>query len=554
MFRGATENNTENNFEVRFKKICRIGRGTFASVYKAIDTHSDTTIAMKKFSNDSNEGVHEITLREIGLLKIMDHPNIVKIENWNSKFNIFTMKMYDKDLKIFIHEHFVIPSDMVKDISYQIGRGIYYLHSHGIAHRDLKPQNIMVNHDTTFNIFDVVIIDMGLGRQLDMVDRECPKTQHVCTLWYRSPDILLGYKHYHYDLDIWSYGCIVGELLTKKPVFPGDSEIDQLYKIFKVLGTPNEETWVGVEKLPDYTLNFPQWKSIFVDKYKDYDPVLIDLLKTILVLNPVNRPDISKILRHIYFEVVPGYLREKYDSNVVDLTDSLLDNMTNHDIPSFDTSVNEQSEITVNNRMVLLDWMVEVCSNYNLSVNTYIRAQNIIDLYMMSCKTISKKVYQLVGMAAIWIASKIEDIYYVSLSDLIYISDHTYIEHEMIDMEREILRTINLELYTPITIKFLSFYTKQMGLSKEQILETEIVLMYITYNIELMKYHPSVLCLCVCLYVTRQTGMAALEISDDLSECMDTMKTWLDRGFVTNIDKLKGVKRWNNRVDLSRYN
>lgn len=123
------------------------------------------------------------------------------------------------------------------------------------------------------------------------------------TLWYRAPEILLGSKIYACPVDMWSVGCIFSEMATLTPLFPGDSEIDELYKIFRVLGTPNESVWPGVTKLPDYKPTFPQWKPMdLAQLIPDLEPAGIDLLKKMLVYEPSKRISAKEALKHPYFD------------------------------------------------------------------------------------------------------------------------------------------------------------------------------------------------------------------------------------------------------------
>jgi len=143
---------------------------------------------------------------------------------------------------------------ITKSILYQLLQAVEYLHSKCVLHRDLKPQNILIN-DQGFT----KLADFGLARAYQIPLR--PYTHEVITLWYRAPEILLGTLEYSTAVDIWSIGAIFAELSNKVPFFPGDSEIDQLYRIFRTLGTPNEGNWPGVSKLKDYKKTFPNWNS-----------------------------------------------------------------------------------------------------------------------------------------------------------------------------------------------------------------------------------------------------------------------------------------------------
>ena len=128
----------------------------------------------------------------------------------------------------------------------QLLLGIAYCHSHRVLHRDLKPQNLLIDRNNNA----LKLADFGLARAFGIPIRTY--THEVVTLWYRAPEILLGSKHYSTPVDVWSIGCIFSEMSNQRPLFPGDSEIDQLYKIFQMLGTPDEENWPEVSHLPDY--------------------------------------------------------------------------------------------------------------------------------------------------------------------------------------------------------------------------------------------------------------------------------------------------------------
>ena len=128
-------------------------------------------------------------------------------------------------------------------------------HSHRVLHRDLKPQNLLIDTETN----SLKLADFGLARAFAIPLRAY--THEVVTLWYRAPEILLGAKQYSTPVDVWSIGCIFAEMINQSPLFPGDSEIDQLFKIFRGLGTPDDSVWPEVSQLPDYKPQFPKWKA-----------------------------------------------------------------------------------------------------------------------------------------------------------------------------------------------------------------------------------------------------------------------------------------------------
>lgn len=185
-----------------------------------------------------------------------------------------------------------------KKIFYQIVKSVAYLHSRRILHRDLKPQNILVTQSG-----EIKVADFGLARQYTIPIRNY--THEIVTVWYRAPEVLLGAKEYSTSIDIWSLGCILAEFYTNEPLFPGDSEIGQLYRIFQVLGTPTEEQWKGVSKLKEYKDIFPKWRQ---KDLKTICPGLdddgVDLLKKLLTYDPVKRISSKEALNHPYFKNV----------------------------------------------------------------------------------------------------------------------------------------------------------------------------------------------------------------------------------------------------------
>lgn len=166
------------------------------------------------------------------------------------------------DLKKFMDRNGKGPSHpldpmLVKVLMYQLLKGVAHMHRHGVMHRDLKPQNLLVDEVPGSDAPLLKVADLGLGRAFSMPIKAY--THEIVTLWYRAPEVLLGIDCYAPAVDIWSVGCIFAELARKQALFPGDSELQQLLHIFKLLGTPEETTWPGVERLRDWH-EFPQWK------------------------------------------------------------------------------------------------------------------------------------------------------------------------------------------------------------------------------------------------------------------------------------------------------
>ncbi|CAN8019638.1 unnamed protein product, partial [Ixodes persulcatus] len=176
----------------------------------------------------------------------------------------------------------------------QILEGILFCHRRRVLHRDLKPQNLLIDQKG-----NIKLADFGLARAFGIPIRVY--THEIVTLWYRAPEVLLGSPRYSTPIDIWSIACIFVEMINKRPLFHGDSEIDQLFRIFRTLGTPTEDTWPGVAKLPDYKSSFPNWsENILRSLLKNMDDDGIDLLEKMLVYDPVRRISAKDCLDHPY--------------------------------------------------------------------------------------------------------------------------------------------------------------------------------------------------------------------------------------------------------------
>lgn len=182
--------------------------------------------------------------------------------------------------------------------------GLYYCNINRIIHRDLKPQNLLITNDLKLKL-----ADFGLSRMFSLPMGKM--THEIITLWYRPPEVLLGIDNYTTKVDSWSVGCIMAEMLTEKPLFPGDCEIGQIFKIFQVVGTPNEDIWPGVMKLPEFKLSFPQWKK---QKFEELFPMLdkdgIDLMDKLLTVDPDQRISIREAMDHPFFN---GINKDKFD-------------------------------------------------------------------------------------------------------------------------------------------------------------------------------------------------------------------------------------------------
>ena len=188
-----------------------------------------------------------------------------------------------------------ISDNLRKSYTYQILQGTMFCHSRRIVHRDLKPENLLIDTKGT-----IKLADFGLGREFGIPIRAY--SHNVGTRWYLAPEVLLRSQRYYCPIDVWSVGCIFAEMACNRPLFPGDSKIGQLFRIFMILGTPGETQWPGISELPDFNPNFPKWDP---EDLNTIFPTLgtdgCDLLKQTLVYNPEKRISARAALLHPYF-------------------------------------------------------------------------------------------------------------------------------------------------------------------------------------------------------------------------------------------------------------
>ena len=285
---------------VKYQKLDKVGEGTYGVVYKCQNKETKKLVALKKIRlENEDEGMPSTAIREISILKQLHHPNIVNLLDLihGEKKLYLVFEFLDHDLKKYLNLNgSPLSPQLVKSYLYQILLAIKYCHSKRILHRDLKPQNLLIDKNGIIKVGD-----FGLARAFGIPIKTL--THEILTLWYRAPEILLGQKEYSTPVDMWSVGLIFFEMAHRKPLFAGDSEIDQIFKIFQMYGTPNEKTWPGITKLPEFKLTFPQFKGKGIESYnKNLESLGLDLLSKMLQLDPCKRISAKAALNHPYFD------------------------------------------------------------------------------------------------------------------------------------------------------------------------------------------------------------------------------------------------------------
>jgi len=289
----------------KYKKLEKIGEGTYGVVYKAKDKRKNILVALKKIRLESeDEGTPSTAVREVSILKQLQHPNIVQLyEVIHTESSLTLVFEYlDQDLKNYLDAcgDKGIDDYTVKSFLYQLLQGIAFCHKNHILHRDLKPQNLLINMEG-----ELKLADFGLARGFGIPVKKF--THEVVTLWYRPPDVLLGSTTYSTPVDIWGIGCIFAEMVTGRPLFCGASDQDQLVKIFKILGTPTPADWQDIIKLPAWKPDLPMFKAKKLKKVVTrLDKNGLDLLQLMLMHDPKKRISAEAAMRHCFFDDLKG--------------------------------------------------------------------------------------------------------------------------------------------------------------------------------------------------------------------------------------------------------
>ncbi|XP_031122308.1 mitogen-activated protein kinase 9-like isoform X1 [Ipomoea triloba] len=286
-----------------------VGKGSYGVVAAAVDTHTGEKVAIKKI-NDVFEHVSEATriMREIKLLRLLRHPDIVEIKHimlppcrreFKDIYVVF--ELMECDLHHVIKTNDNLTPEHYQFFLYQLLRGLKYMHSANVLHRDLKPKNILANADCKLKLCDFGLARVSFGDAPSAVFW----TDYVATRWYRAPELCGSFfSKYTPAIDIWSIGCIFGEMLTGKPLFPGKNVVHQLDIITDLLGTPSTETISRIrnEKARRYLSSMRKKYPIpLSQKFPDIDPLALRLLERLIAFDPKDRPSAEEALADPYF-------------------------------------------------------------------------------------------------------------------------------------------------------------------------------------------------------------------------------------------------------------
>ncbi|KPI85196.1 putative protein kinase [Leptomonas seymouri] len=299
----------------KYELIAQVGDGTFGSVVKAVLKKTGQLVAIKKMKQKFYTWEECVKLPEVDIVRrVHGHPNIVKLREVIRENNelFFVFEFMDDDLLGAIKKSKLgtnpsngqsspyIPYTRIKSFMRQMLQALAYIHKRGYFHRDLKPENLLLRKEASGEEV-LKLADFGLVKE---IHSRPPFTDYVSTRWYRSPELLLQDRFYSSPVDIWATGCIMAELITTRPLFPGSNEVDQLFKIMSVLGAPTKKTWAGGMHLANkirYT--FPTISGTgLAQVLPSHTPAAaMDLLSQMLTYDPKLRPTAEQCLRHPFF-------------------------------------------------------------------------------------------------------------------------------------------------------------------------------------------------------------------------------------------------------------
>uniref|UniRef100_A0A673Y7W2 cyclin-dependent kinase n=1 Tax=Salmo trutta TaxID=8032 RepID=A0A673Y7W2_SALTR len=281
-------------------KLDKLGEGTYATVFKGRSKLTDNLVALKEIRLEHEEGAPCTAIREVSLLKDLKHANIVTLHDivHTDKSLTLVFEYLDKDLKQYMDDCGNIMSmHNVKIFLFQILRGLAYCHKRKVLHRDLKPQNLLINERG-----ELKLADFGLARAKSVPTKTY--SNEVVTLWYRPPDVLLGSSEYSTQIDMWGVGCIFYEMAAGRPLFPGSTVEDELHLIFRLLGTPSEDSWPGISGVDEFkSYNFPKYKpQPFINHAPRLDTEGIELVLSFLKYESKKRISADEAMKQAYFK------------------------------------------------------------------------------------------------------------------------------------------------------------------------------------------------------------------------------------------------------------
>tara|TARA_B100000787_G_C16192573_1_gene298438 strand:+ start:549 stop:2075 length:1527 start_codon:yes stop_codon:yes gene_type:complete len=409
----------------RVKNAKKTGEGTFGNVYCFLDkSKGDQLTAAKVYKSDDTEnGLPVDIIREVAFMKFMKHNNILNMYDFiaHGDSNVLLTKGMWGNLRDYLKKNKTDMNGKI-NICKSICNGIAYMHSLGFMHRDIKPQNVLID-DT----LDVRISDFGSTRRY--ITGQC-FTIEACTIWYRAPECLLGCGEYDLTSDVWSIGCTCLEIISEVPLFQSNgTQIDQIFKIFSVIGTYKMKSWANNRKFKDYdpTMlgDFKNKLKSKLNKYRNCPIEILKIFASTLIANPNRRPSSKTLCKMLSISQENG------------------NSITS--IVEYNVEDSLKIELDLKKRSILIDWIIEVNFAFHLSDVTLHLGVEIFDRYSAKVPLNTSEI-QLYGITCLVIASKVNEVYPFGANDAVHMCDYSYSLDQVNIAEKNIIMTIEYDI------------------------------------------------------------------------------------------------------------
>lgn len=534
---------------------CIVERRSKGKLFKGFLRKTRVPVTLRRVNLDvtnagSDDGVPTSVLREISYLSELKHPNVAQFYGAQlhgvaayicAEYSPYNLKEFCKQFQAPVGYN--IPLDSVKTVLTQLLSGLEYLHHRGIMHRNLKSDNILIGPNCQLKIADftlsrICLIPHGEYTPEDPKERE-RSGREARRLWYRPPEILFRKELYSFEIDMWAVGCLLAEVCTNEPLFNGDNEIEQMFKIFKLTGSPESGLF------PRYESTFPKWSRFdFADVLGDpkkiktlcevlvphrestldklfrigqvIGPTGLDFLQRCLELDPQKRISASQALDHEFLKapqfaccsiaypprVLPACFLKYY-----------IDNLRQIEVEyTYKDYLAAQPGLNETMRSILVDWLIDVAVHFEVTDETMHYAISYIDRSLNTLK-VERARLQLVGVTCM----KIADVYnerskeYYRQDNAVeyaYITADEYTPKEVVEMEKEILNALSFRLQSPTIVHFLKAYLALTTFSQNTAVLAQYLgdLMLLTYRN--LAHPPSLLAASCLLLASTITGEA----------------------------------------------
>ncbi|SNW62411.1 serine-threonine kinase [Orpheovirus IHUMI-LCC2] len=404
-----------DNYEI----LEEIGIGSYGRVNKVKHINTGEILCLKRMKRKNLQ----VYLREISNLQRCHHPNIITIKDIfiNEKYLCYVMPYMKENLYNHIHTY-GISEEKILYYSKCLISALSHLHEMKIYHRDIKSSNILINNG------EIYLCDFGMSKLVNVNDN----TVQVQSLWSKCPEILLGDNKYDEKIDIWSIGCVIAEMINGNHIFKGNSEIDQLIKIYTILGGINTTDWSDCCNLPGYN---PRYYNIqgkgLNSTLKTNNETLISLCSSLLSLNPKNRKSAKECLT-LYFP-------EHINDNITSIIKNYIHTCNYED------------------KILLMEWIFDICHCYNITNNIIVLNAIFIIHKYLSLKSVNINQYKLVCIVCIYLSDVLHSLYHGVVED--YMIDNCYDRDDFNVIMDDIIRTIGYNvdlvniLHLPLDMK-----------------------------------------------------------------------------------------------------